>query len=226
MRRRTKAPVYEYLAFLCADYQIDPNRFFEALLSAEKDGEAGCGGLMLRCRSNQRDRVMMLITKDAHVVAQFALSRSFFDAPRENPISVRLTSYLRNRREVKSSSILRSYHIRDLRHGMKKISLKAKIRSMSNPRQVYTRFGNYAMVCDAFLEDETGMIKMCLWNEGISSVTAGDAVEIEGASIVQFRGENQLKVGRKGTLTVMSKTCPALSVLKSVSSPLDHSNLP
>jgi replication factor A1 len=84
---------------------------------------------------------------------------------------------------------------------MKQINLKAKVLEIPTPRPVYTRFGNYAVVSNALITDETGTIKLCLWNDQISTVSIGDTIQIENASMSTFRGENQLKIGKKGRIT-------------------------
>jgi replication factor A1 len=86
---------------------------------------------------------------------------------------------------------------------MKKVNLKAKVLEIAKPTLVFTRFGNYASVANALVSDETGMIKLCLWNEQISSLSIGDTVQIENGNISMFRGERQLRVGRKGTLRIL-----------------------
>jgi replication factor A1 len=50
------------------------------------------------------------------------------------------------------------------------------------------------------IADETGTIKLCLWNEQIDSISIGDTVQIENASTSAFRGERQLRIGRKGLI--------------------------
>jgi replication factor A1 len=74
---------------------------------------------------------------------------------------------------------------------------------MEIPRSklVFTRFGNYVSVANALIADETGTIKLCLWNEQIDSVSIGDTIQIENARTSSFRGERQLNIGRNGTLS-------------------------
>jgi ssDNA-binding replication factor A large subunit len=48
---------------------------------------------------------------------------------------------------------------------MKKVNLKAKVIEVGKPTFVFTRFGNYACVANVLIADETGKIKLCLWNE-------------------------------------------------------------
>ncbi|MGB9756594.1 MAG: single-stranded DNA-binding protein, partial [Candidatus Bathyarchaeales archaeon] len=71
---------------------------------------------------------------------------------------------------------------------------------IAKPTLVFTRFGNYASVTNALIADETGTIKLCLWNEQIGSIAIGDTVQIENGSTSAFRGEKQLRIGRKGVL--------------------------
>ena len=50
-------------------------------------------------------------------------------------------------------------------------------------------------------KNETGTIKLCLWNGQIAAVSAGDTVQIENAQVSAFRGERQLSNGKTGTLS-------------------------
>jgi replication factor A1 len=64
-------------------------------------------------------------------------------------------------------------------------------------------------VANALISDETGRIKLCLWNEQINSLSIGDTVQIENANISAFRGERQLRVGKKGILRIIDGSdCP------------------
>jgi replication factor A1 len=56
-------------------------------------------------------------------------------------------------------------------------------------------------VANALIADDTGTIKLCLWNEQIDSVALGDTIQIENARTSMFRGERQLSIGKKGTLS-------------------------
>jgi len=91
---------------------------------------------------------------------------------------------------------------------MKQVSLKAKVVEIAKPRLVFTRFGNYASVANALIADETGTIKLCLWNEQIGSISLGDTVQIDNVNVSMFRGERQLRIGKKGTLSIMENLNP------------------
>ena len=91
--------------------------------------------------------------------------------------------------------------IKDLRTGMSHVSLKVKILELAEPKHVVTRYGNPASVAKVLIADETGTIKLCLWNGQIADVSAGDTVQIENAQVFTFRGERQMSLGKTGTLS-------------------------
>jgi len=199
---RNKVSPGEYLAFLSIKYDVDPDKLFSALISADENQKSTCGNLAIECRSKQQDKNVLLITKGQKVVAQFPIPKGFL-LERSNPIKdLRKTDLLR-RHLVRKRSEQRFFHIEDLRIGMKQISLKAKVLEIAKPTLVFTRFGNYASVANALIADDTGTIKLCLWNEQISSVSVGDTIQVENASMSTFRGEKQLRIGKKGTLNNM-----------------------
>jgi replication factor A1 len=197
---RSKLYPSEYLALLTVKYEVDADRFFAALVSAEKNRRAKCGELSIECRLKLKHNVIFLITHDSKVVAQFRLPEEFL-LKQENPIKENRRAYLA-KLAVRQVKIQRSIHIKDLRIGMKKVNLKAKVMEVSEPHSVITRFGNYASVANALVSDDTGKIKLCLWNDQISSVAVGDTVEIENARISAFKNERQMRVGKTGILRV------------------------
>jgi replication factor A1 len=83
---------------------------------------------------------------------------------------------------------------------MKRVSLKARVLEIAKPALVFTKYGSYAKVANALLADETGTIKLCLWNEQINSIHVGDTVQVDNANVSMFKGERQLRIGKHGTL--------------------------
>jgi hypothetical protein len=196
---RNKVSPGEYLAFLSLKYEVDPDKLFFALISAGENQKSTCGNLSIEYRGRQRNNIVFLITKGPRVVAQFPIPKEFL-LEHNNPIrDFRKTELLR-RHLIKKDSGPHPLQIRDLRAGMKKVNLKAKVLEIARPILVFTRFGNYASVANALIADETGMIKLCLWNEQINSISIGDTIQIENASTSTFRGERQLRIGKKGIL--------------------------
>lgn len=94
--------------------------------------------------------------------------------------------------------------IKEMQNGMKRVEVEASVVEKGNPRQVQSRFKDEMYnVADAIVQDETGTIKLTLWNEQIDMVNVGDNIKIENGYVTSFKGEIQLNVGKYGTLTVL-----------------------
>ena len=201
---RNKVSAGEYLAFLSIKYEVDPDKLFYALISAGENQESTCGDLSIKFRDKLHDKIVFLITKGPKVVAQFPISNEFL-SEKTNPIKNLSKTNLLRRHQVKKNGAPYFIHIIDLRTGMKKVSVKARVLEIARPILVFTRFGNYASVANALIADETGTIKLCLWNEQINSISIGDTIQIENASVSTFRGERQLRIGKKGMLSAVEE---------------------
>lgn len=93
--------------------------------------------------------------------------------------------------------------IKDLNDGMKRVTVDAKVVEKGDPREVRSRYKDETYkIVDAVIADETGSVKLTLWNEQIDQVNVGDNVKIENGYVTSFKGEIQLNVGKFGTLTV------------------------
>ena len=82
--------------------------------------------------------------------------------------------------------------IKDLKAGMRRINLIAKVLEISEPYKVNTRFGTEAYISNALISDETGIIRMSLWNKQIGMISKGDTIKIENGIVVGFRNDLQL----------------------------------
>jgi replication factor A1 len=94
--------------------------------------------------------------------------------------------------------------IRDLRDEMRRVDVEAKVIQKSETREVSSRYKDETYkVADAMIRDDTGAIKLTLWNEQIDQVNLDDTVRIENGYITSFRGQIQLNVGKYGKLTIL-----------------------
>ncbi len=91
-------------------------------------------------------------------------------------------------------------NISELKPGMRGISTSGKVESISEPRTVNLKSGGTAQVADAVISDETGRIKLSLWDEQLNTVKEGDQVYVENGYTQEFRGETSLNVGKYGKL--------------------------
>lgn len=213
---RHKRSIGEYLAFLSVKHQVDSEKFLGALRFAREHGESNCGNLSIECRGKINAEQIFLIRNDSGVVAQFRVSADFFLESGNSLRNFMDTDMIR-RHLFKKRKAVNSHFIKDLRSGMNHVNLKARILEVAEPRRVVTRYGNYANVAKALIADETGTIKLCLWNEQINAVSVGDTVQIGNARASTFRGEKQLTLGSKGVLS--SAEAFELQITPTVSSP-------
>jgi replication factor A1 len=93
--------------------------------------------------------------------------------------------------------------INELENGRKNVSIVVRVDEKNEPRQVNSRYKDETYtVADVVVSDETGTIKLTLWNEQIDQVEVGNTVKIDNGYVSSFRGEIQLNVGKYGTMTV------------------------
>lgn len=210
MRHRS-VPEGEYLALLSTKHSIDPEQLFKALATTKEQKTTRCGTFSIQCRGKSRDSKIFLITNDSRVIAQVRIADHFL-AERTNPITrfkdcERIQRYLARKNAL--ANVGETRKISDLRVGMSKFNLNGRVLKVYKPNQILTRTGNFGVVASALIGDGTGTIMLSLWGEQIQSVSVGNMVQITNARVFQFRGEKQLRVGRKGVLKVKEE--PAIS---------------
>ncbi len=67
------------------------------------------------------------------------------------------------------------------------------------PRQ-FEKFGRVIRVCNARIKDETGELKLTLWNDEIDQVQKGDKIDIIDGWVKEFQGDLQISAGRNGKI--------------------------
>jgi len=196
----------EYLTEISVRHGVDSDEFFGKFVEAWKNRESTCKKLTIECRKRTRDLAIFLITTDYKVVAQFPIPEYLLretDPLKEfGYVLEHARRVLEKKREMSRATCLR---IKDLKAGMKRVSLKARVVEISEPRLALTWFNDYVMFANAVLSDDTSTIKLTLWNDRIKMVSVNDIVQIENADVVMFRGEPQLRTGKSGRLRVLDK---------------------
>jgi hypothetical protein len=197
-----KQTVIEYLAFLSVKHSIFLAELFQAMVLARAQGKTVCQNLSIEYRGSVKDEAIFLITLDTHVIAQFRVTEEFLLRKGicfENWMD---TDKIR-RQMAKQNPSAHSTLVQNLRHGMKRINIEAEVLETLKPQLVHTQYGNSATITNAWIGDETGKVKLCLWNEQANSVNVGDTIQIKNASVSTFKGERQLRLGRSGTVSVL-----------------------
>jgi replication factor A1 len=207
-----KKPVLsDHLAFLSVKHGVYLSELFDAIVEARRTGEATCEELKIEYRGSVAGEAILLITKSGKVVVQFRAAEEFLLRKNINFESWMHTEQIYRQIARQGNALAGSgapRPIQDLRHGMKKVHVEAEITETSKPVLVHTQYGNNVLLTNASIADNSGKIRLCLWNEQADFVKVGDSVRIDGASVTSFKGERQLRLGKKGTITVIQNGIP------------------
>lgn len=204
--KQKKTSIGDHLATLSVQYGCYPAELFQAMVAARQTGEskAACQNLTVEYRGSVDDEAIFLIKQNGNAQVQFRVEEETLqqkDLAFDNWMDsdrIRKQIARQNPQEPTSTSIS------DLRHGMKKVNVdEARVLDTPEPKQVHTQFGNTITMANVYVEDESGKIKMCLWDEQVKSVHAGDVIQIKNASVATFKGEKQLRLGKTGAITVL-----------------------
>jgi hypothetical protein len=185
-------------------YRVQLSELFHALVTARKRGTAMCENLTVEYRGNIREEEIFLITEYGNVIVQFRIAKEYL---LRNDLSMACwmdTDKIRRHFAKQKCGPGISTMIQDLRHGMKKVNVEAEVLETPKRSIVHTRYGSSALVANACIADETGKVKLCLWNEQIDSISTGDIIQIKNASVTAFKGERQLCLGKNGTVSVLA----------------------
>jgi len=191
----------EYMAHISIKYRIDSKVFFDSFVRAWDGQESKCENLSIDCRKKTQDNAVFLITEGFKVIAQFSVSKNIIQEI--NPLKefVDMTPLIK----IYNKEKILQPQVSDLKVGMKQISLKVNVIEIPKPYTIFTRIGQAKTVSNIKVMDETGIIQLPLWNQQIHTVALGDTILVKNAYVVSFRGEPQLRVGRKGQMSVIKK---------------------
>jgi replication factor A1 len=192
--------VLECLARIAVFHKVDSSEFFNRIVEAWNHDGSECAQLAIKCRVRTKNSAIFLFTSGREVTAQFPISIAILQG--KNQLESYTETILARTSSVKNFEGVTS-KIGDLKVGMKKVSLKAEVLEIPESKIIYTRYGTTACISNALIGDETGSMKMSLWNQQISMVHKGDVVDIKNGKVAWFSGERQLRLGRSGSLSVV-----------------------
>lgn len=89
-------------------------------------------------------------------------------------------------------------HISDLMPGMSNVNMKLEVLEVSEPQRIITGQGIEHEIQELEVGDETGKMKLVLWDDRIIPVKIGDAVRIENGFVSSFKGEWKINIGKSG----------------------------
>mgnify|MGYP001565911014 CR=1 FL=1 len=100
--------------------------------------------------------------------------------------------------------------IKDLKAKMGNVDVIVDVIDVGSPRE-FQKFGKPGKVATAIAKDETGDIKLSLWNEDADKIKAGDKVHLTNGYVNEWQGEMQLTTGRMGKVEIIGKSDVNLS---------------
>jgi replication factor A1 len=205
-QKRSSMATFEYLAFLSAKHNIHPEDLFQGLVLAREHEKSSCQNLQIEYRGSAKLEAVFLITKESKVIGQFRVPEELLKRVDVHFESWMDTDKIRKQINKQKMAAKPFTVVQDLRHGMKKVNVEAEVLEASTPSRVFTQYGNSATITNALIADETGSVKLCLWNEQASDVRKGDTVQIKNAKVSTYKGARQLNLGKGGSISVLNHT--------------------
>ncbi len=99
----------------------------------------------------------------------------------------------------------------ELKAGQGKVDVEATVKSKAEPR-VINKYGRELKIVNAVVQDESGEMKLSLWNEDVDKVNVGDKIKITNGYVSEFNGEKQLTSGKFGKLEVVGGGASSASI--------------
>ena len=103
--------------------------------------------------------------------------------------------------------------VTELKPGQGKVDIELEIISKDDVR-TFNKYGRDLRVCNCMAKDDSGEIKLTLWNDDIDKINVGNIVKISNGYIGEFNGEKQISSGKFGSIEIInavSKVNPKFS---------------
>ena len=186
---------------IASKHDVDPKRLVDAFVEAWENRTAHCGRLTISHRGITRGSATFLITKDEKVVWQFPVN---LENIRNPDVLKKLIQDTPIPQPLERERYQKKQQIDNIRFGMKGIDVKATIIEVPPIKPVISRWGSECYVSNVMIADETGSIRLSLWNKQIDKVHVGDEVELTNCFVSRFAGQPQLRLRRKSTMSVIN----------------------
>ena len=93
--------------------------------------------------------------------------------------------------------------ISELRTGSGSVEVEGVITELGDTR-AFNKYGRELKVANAILKDDSGAVKLTLWNDDIMRFKEGDRIKIINGYVTEFQGEKQLTSGKFGRMEKIS----------------------
>jgi replication factor A1 len=192
------------IVLIARKHDFNPILLIEAIVQAWKNKTYSKNGLKIVLRHLDQDLATFLFYKEGKIISQFPIKLEILqthDLARMLKLNIQS---IKTSKFAKRKPTQKHKKIGELRFGMKGVNVKAKIIDTTPKKLVITRFGTQSYVSNVTIADETGTIKLSLWNNQIDKVHIDDEVEIKNGYVSSFSGEPQLRIGRKGAISTIN----------------------
>ena len=89
--------------------------------------------------------------------------------------------------------------ISELRSGQGNVEVEGEISELGDTR-AFNKYGRELKVANAILKDDSGAIKLTLWNDDVMRFKEGDRIKIINGYVSELQGEKQLTSGKFGRM--------------------------
>jgi hypothetical protein len=204
-RHRSKSKSHyrclQSLVTIASRHDVDPGQLVDALVDAEENTVSHCGRLKIALRAVNQESATFLITKEENVIWQ---SQVHMEGIRNPEVLKHHIQDIPVPRPSERERYQKVQQVGNLRFGMKGIDVTAKIIDVPPIKPVVTRWGSQCYVSNVKIADDTGSIRLSLWNGQADKVRVGDDVELTNCYVSRFAGQPQLRLRRKSTMAVIS----------------------
>jgi len=91
------------------------------------------------------------------------------------------------------------FKISELVAGKGNVDIEGTIIEIGEAR-TFNKFGKQGVVATAILKDDSGSVKLTLWNDDASRLKQGDKIKLVNGYVGEFQGEKQLTSGKFGKI--------------------------
>lgn len=93
--------------------------------------------------------------------------------------------------------------ISELKIGQGNVEVEGEIKDIGDTR-AFNKYGKELKVANAILFDDSGAVKLTLWNDDVTRFKNGDKIKIVNGYVSEFQGEKQLTSGKFGRMEKIS----------------------
>ena len=185
-----------YLLTVAEKYGFDRSQFLKCFPRAWAHGKSSYNGVLVERRMKTENDALFLVTQHNTILAQITLTETVVKSlSHANLESFPWNESTLSERVGYGPTIM---HISNIKKNTRWATLKAKVVDKSKTKGVYSKFdGSPQKLSTATISDNTGSIKLLLWNDQINNVSIGDLVQIENGRVKMYRGQFQVHIGKK-----------------------------